>query len=381
MPGMKPTNNSNGSPLRFAMIGCGFWARYQLAAWQELDGAECVALCDLQRSKAEGLASEFGVTSIYEDPNELMSREKLDFVDIVTTEGTHGQLVRLAAEHRLPVICQKPLAPTLAEAEEMSSACRVAGVPLLVHENWRWQRPIRQLKAKLDQGKIGTPFRVRMEMISGFPIFENQPTLRSLDRLILTDLGAHVIDAARYLFGEAQSIYCQTHSIHHNIRGEDVATVVMSMNDGQTTVTCNLAYAGNALERECFPQTMIFIEADQGSLELKPDYWIHETTVDGTSKQRYLPTMYPWVDPDYAIAQSSIVDCHADLLRGLRNSDYQSETCSEDNLKTLKLVFDAYESAKQRKVIPQDLPMQRIQLSHTKPEIQPKPTIQQGVKT
>ena len=59
-----------------------------------------------------------------------------------------ARFVRLAADRRLPVICQKPLAPTLEEAERMVAACREAGVPLLVHENWRWQAPIRAAQAR-----------------------------------------------------------------------------------------------------------------------------------------------------------------------------------------------------------------------------------------
>ncbi len=333
------------------MFGCGFWSKYQLAAWQEVfarqegDGVECVALYNRTRSKAESLAADFRVPAVYDDAEKLLRNEKLDFVDIVTDVNTHGQFVRLVAEHGLPMICQKPLAPTLAEAQAMHSACQQANVQLYVHENWRWQQPIRQLKATLDKGNIGTPFRARIDMLTGFPVFENQPFLRELEQMILADLGTHILDTARFLFGEAESLHCQTHSIHHGIQGEDVATVVMSMNGGKTTVTCNMAYAGNALERECFPQTLVFIEGSKGSLELMPDYWIHETTVNGTEKKCLPPVMYPWADPAYAVAHSSIVDCHADLLRGLRERDYQPETCAEDNLKTLAIVFDAYKSS------------------------------------
>jgi len=378
---MKPTNNSNGTPLRFALIGCGFWARHQLAAWQELEGAQCIAVCDRVRSKAEKFATDFKIASVYDDAEALLKNEKLDFVDIATGVDTHSQLVQLVAEHQLPVICQKPLATSYGEAEDMVDACRHANVPLLVHENWRWQRPIREIKAKLDQGSIGTPYRARIEMLTGcFSIFENQPSLRDLEQLILADLGTHILDTARFLFDEPQSLYCLTHSIHTEILGEDVATVVMNMNDGRTIVTCNMAYAGNSLEHECFPQTMIFIEAEKGTLELKPDYWIHETTVDKTRKQRCAPHLYSWVDPAYAVALSSIVDCHADLLRGLSNRNYQPETTGEDNLKTLKLVFDAYESAKENTVLQPTVPTQRIHLPHSKPEFQTTSTFSRGVK-
>jgi predicted dehydrogenase len=327
------------------MLGCGFWARYQLAGWREVEGVECVALYNRTLDKARSLAERFGIPAVYDDAEQMLRREELVFVDIVTDAAVHGQFVRLAAKHRLPAICQKPLAPTLAEAQQMAEECSRAGVPLLVHENWRWQRPIRALKKVLTDGRIGTPFRARIDMISGFPVFQNQPFLKDLEQFILTDLGTHILDTARYLFGEARSLYCQTHRIHADIRGEDVATVVMVMNDGRTTVTCNLAYAGNALERDCFPQTLIFVEASRGSVELAPDFWLRVTTAEGTSCERHPPPHYDWVDPAYAVVQSSIVDCHRDLARGLIDRGHTPETTAEDNLRTLRLVFDAYESA------------------------------------
>jgi predicted dehydrogenase len=137
--------------------------------------------------------------------------------------------------------------------------------------------PDSQLKRELESGKIGTPFRARIDMISGFPLFENQPFLKDLEQYILTDLGSHILDVARFLFGEAQSLYCHTQRIHPDIKGEDVATVMMKMS-GDTTVVCEMAYAGNYLERERFPETFIFIEGSEGSIELAPDYWIRVTT-------------------------------------------------------------------------------------------------------
>src|SRR5207302_11419488 len=111
----------------------------------------------------------------------------------------------------------KPLAPSLAEAERMVAACDEAGVPLLVHENWRWQTPIRQLKRVLAEGRIGTPFRARIDFLSGFSVFANQPFLAALDRFILTDIGSHILDVARFLFGEVRRLYCQTQRVHRDI--------------------------------------------------------------------------------------------------------------------------------------------------------------------
>ncbi len=351
-------------PLRFAVFGAGFWARPQLAAWRELEGVECAAIYNRTRSKAERLARELGVPAVYDDPEELFRRERLDFADVITDVATHARFVKLAAAHRVPVICQKPMAPTLAEAEDMVRTCRKAGVPFFVHENWRWQTPIREFHRVLASGRIGAPFRARIDMISGFPVFKNQPALKELEQFILSDMGTHILDVARFLFGEAQSLYCQTRRVHRDIKGEDVATVMMrmgaaagrgagsSMKDG-ATVTCTMAYAENHLERDHFPETFIFVEGEKGSAELAPGCWVRETTSAGTHSRRVPPPRYAWADPAYDVAQSSIVACHANLLGALQGKG-KAETTGEDNLKTLRLVFQAYESAAGDRVIALD---------------------------
>ncbi len=333
---------------RFAIIGAGFWARYQLAAWRELSGAECVALCDLNRQKAEILAREFGVPAIYDDAQEMIRSEQLDFIDIISDVTSHSSLVHLAAAHRLPVICQKPMATTLTEAAEMVRVCEKGAVPFFVHENWRWQTPIREVKHELERGSIGKPFRARLHFCSSFPVFDNQPFLKELEQFILTDIGSHILDVARFLFGEAGTLYCQTHRVHPEIKGEDVATVMMTM-DGGMTVTCEMSYASRT-EHERFPETYIYIEGEKGSLELGPDYWIRVTTEAGTNSRRHPPPRYRWTDPAYELIQSSMVPCNANLLDALQGTG-EAESMAADNLRTMQLVFASYESAQSREVV------------------------------
>jgi len=337
------------SNLRFAAFGAGFWARFQLAGWREIGGTECVAIYNRTKSRAEALAREFHIPAVYDDPEALLDNEKLDFVDVITDVDTHGKFVRMAAARRLPVVCQKPLAPSLEEAECMLEVCRNAGVPLLVNENWRWQTPLRELKRVLASGAIGTPFRARIDMISGFPVFANQPFLKELKEFILTDLGSHTLDTARFLFGEADSLYCQIRRVHPDIQGEDVATVMMKMG-GQTTVLVEMAYAENYLERDRFPETAVFVEGNLGSAELTLDYWIRVTTREGTHARRCPPPRYSWADPAYDVVHSSIVPAQANLLAALRG-EAPAETSAEDNIKTVRLVFAAYQSARTGQVI------------------------------
>lgn len=338
------TNRMSAFEKKFAMIGAGFWARYQLAGWGEQSGVRCVAVCDQSVEKATQLAERAGLKSarIYTDARRLFESEKLDFVDIVTNVETHAPLVHLAASHKVAAICQKPLARTLAEAQGMRDACRDAGVPLLVHENWRWQAPLRRLGELLAANPIGRVFRMRIQWNHDFPVFDNQPALKLLEQFMLTDMGTHIFDIPRFLFGEAKSIYCQTQRIHADIRGEDVATVMLGMETG-VTVTCEMSCA-SPLERSYFPQTLALVEGAAGSIELTGDYWLRVTCNGKTVATRHPPPRYGWVDPDYAVAQSSVVACQQNLLEGLRGTG-RAETTADDNLKTLELVFAAYESA------------------------------------
>jgi predicted dehydrogenase len=328
--------------LRLAVLGAGFWSGFQIAAWGELPGVRCVAIYNRTKSKAAAAASRFNIPAVYDDAAALIRNERLDFVDIITDVHSHASLALLAAEHRVPVICQKPLAPSLAIAEQMAASFQAAGVPLLVHENWRWQAPIRALKQVLDSGVIGRVFRAHIQYTNSFPVFDNQPFLKELDQFILADMGTHILDAARFLFGEPRSLVCRTTTVSPGIRGEDVATVMLSTE--YATVICTMSYASR-IEHDRFPETFVFVEGDRGSAEIAPDYWLRTTTAEGTLARRVPPLRYPWSDPTYDLVHASIVPCQANLLAALRG-EAPAETTAEDNLRTLRLVYAAYESAR-----------------------------------
>jgi D-apiose dehydrogenase len=158
-----------------------------------------------------------------------------------------------------------------------------------------------------------------------------------------------MLDLTRFFFGEAESIYCQTQRVHPNIKGEDAATLVLRMTSGVTAII-QIAYVENYVEQESFPETLVFCEADKGSLELAPRLSLRTTTMDGTFVRRVPPPRYEWADRDYAVVHASGVPLNANVLAALRG-DGQAETTGEDNLKTVRLVFAAYESAEKNVVV------------------------------
>ena len=219
--------------LKFAVFGCGFWSKFQIGAWSELKDAELVAVYNRTREKAEKIARYFGVPHVYDNPWDLYKNEHPDFVDIITDVDTHAYFVEMALDHGIKnIICQKPMAPDFETAKRIVSSCSEAGTKLFIHENYRWQAPVRRLKEIIDSGVIGRPFKARVSFLSGYPVFDNQPFLRDLDHFILTDMGSHVLDVCRFLFGECEELWCQTRAVNKGIKGEDLATVMMRMENG-----------------------------------------------------------------------------------------------------------------------------------------------------
>ncbi len=334
--------------MKFAIFGTGFWSNYQIPGWQELKGVKCVAAYNRTRSKAEHIAKKFGIPKVYDDPEILLNKEEeLDFVDICTDAHTHLPFTKMAAERGINVVCQKPMAGSFEDAEKLLAICQANGVKLFINENFRWQTPIRKVKTTMESGVIGEIFKARVSFCSAFAVFENQPFLAELDRFILTDIGSHVLDITRYLFGEAKTLFCRTKRVNPNIKGEDVANCFLEMQSG---VHCyvEMSYA-SILEKESFPQTLVLIEGSKGSIKLEADFLLKVSTKSGTFSERVRPKLYDWADPEYAVVHSSIVDAQRNILEGLQGGE--AETTGADNLRTVELVWKSYESAETDKLI------------------------------
>ncbi len=337
--------------LKFAILGCGFWSQFQLGGWQELEGAECVALYNRTLSKADDLARRFSVPNTYNDAEEMMQKEELDFVDIITDVDTHPKFVELAAKYRKHVICQKPMAPSFELAKKMMQLSKDAGIKFYVHENYRWQPQIRKLKKIIDSGVIGKPFRCNSLWNTAFPLFETQPFLATLEQFALTDQGSHQFDVLRYLFGEADTIYTRIQTVNPSIKGEDVATSVLTMKNGMVCVQ-QISFS-SPLEKEIFPQVLVVVEGDKGSVRLDADYNFAITTGSKTIHEQISMQKYSWQTDRLEPEPPAIVACNNDILLDLMGAG-KAETTATDNFETVKLVWAAYESADKGTAIKMD---------------------------
>jgi D-apiose dehydrogenase len=334
--------------LRGALIGCGFFAVNHMHGWSDAKGADIFAICDKDEARLNAVGDQFNITARYTDARDMLEREKPDFVDIATTVSSHRALVELAAELRIPAICQKPFALNMAEAKAMVAACEAARVPLMVHENFRWQSPIMRVKELIASGEIGKPFWGRVSFRSVYDVFSAQPYLAKGERFIVEDLGIHALDVARFLLGNAETVTAHITRINPHIKGEDVATMLLSHGGGVASVV-DCSYA-TRLQSEPFPETLIEIDGERGTLRLAQGYKLTVTSQKGTRHIDVSPPRLHWASKPWHNIQESVsliqqhwVDC---LVTGK-----QPDTSGRDNLQTLGLVEAVYESDWQGKTV------------------------------
>lgn len=328
--------------LRGGLIGCGFFAINQLHAWRDAEGASIVAICDRDPARLATVGDQFGIARRYTDAKAMLEAEKLDFVDIATTVESHRALVELTTGHGLPTICQKPFAPTIADAKAMVAAAAKARVPLMVHENFRWQSPIRAVKAILDSGEIGTPFFGRVSFRSGYDVYAGQPYLAKVKRFIVDDLGVHVLDVARYLFGDVATMSARTARINPDIAGEDTATMLLDHRSGVTAVV-DCSYSSKR-PVEQFPETVIEVDGSEGSVRLEQGYRLVMRGRSGIAERDASPPLLPWASRPWHNVQESVLAIQQHWIDCLR-SGREPDTSGRDNLNTFALVEGAYAGA------------------------------------
>lgn len=333
--------------MKGALIGCGFFSQNHMHAWRDIPGVEIVALCDIDLSCLEATAKSFNVSRTYQDATEMLAAGGFDFVDIATTVGSHRSLVEKGAQAGMHVICQKPFAENMEDARAMVKAAKSAGKILMVHENFRWQSPIQTALNVVKSGEIGDPFFCRVSFRSGYDVFSGQPYLAEGKRFIIEDLGIHILDIARAFVGDVNQITATTRRINPNIKGEDVATMLLNHTSGATSVV-DCSYSTKRIP-ETFPQSLLEIDGSSGSLRLDAGYKLSVYGKDEYHKD-VSPPLLPWAEKPWHNIQESVQSIQQHFVDCVTN-EIEPQTSGADNLKTLALVEAAYASAERQCII------------------------------
>jgi predicted dehydrogenase len=236
---MSAPSLTRSQPWRIAVVGTGFFSQFHLEGWVGLPGVEVVGVCDLDVGKAQALAQRFGVTRVFGDLAALLEATSPDLVDIITPPGAQGALLAQLYGRGLPVICQKPLGMTYAQAQEFTQTAQQHGMDLIVHENFRfmpWYREMRRLVEACHFGDIhGVSFRLRTGDGQGTNAYlDRQPYFQTMPRLLVAETAVHFIDTFRYLMGEVVAVSARLRRLNPAICAEDAALITFEFESGST---------------------------------------------------------------------------------------------------------------------------------------------------
>ncbi|MFW5697995.1 MAG: Gfo/Idh/MocA family protein [Fimbriimonadaceae bacterium] len=164
-------------------------------------------ICGRTEDAVRGAAHEYGWEGYETDWRKVIEDPEIDIIDIVTPGNTHAEMAIAAAEAGKIVFCEKPIGNTLREAQDMYDAVQKAGVPSAVFHNYRKAPALSLAKRMIEEGKLGDLYHFRAVYLQDFIVDPDFPMIWRLDKDVagsgtLGDLGAHLIDSARFLVGE-----------------------------------------------------------------------------------------------------------------------------------------------------------------------------------
>lgn len=205
-------------PIRFGVVGYKFMGKAHSNALARLPmffetsrPVERRALCGRDAQWVAEAAASFGYAEVETDWKKFIERSDIDAIDITAPSNFHKEIAIAAAKNGKHVFCEKPLALTTGDAREMLDAVTEAGVKHQIGFNYRFAPALVLAKKMIEQGKLGKIFHFRGSFLQDWIIDPDFPKVWRLDKKVcgsgsLGDLGAHVIDAARYLAGDIASV-------------------------------------------------------------------------------------------------------------------------------------------------------------------------------
>ncbi|HEX2556457.1 MAG TPA: Gfo/Idh/MocA family oxidoreductase [Microvirga sp.] len=229
------TAGANRGELRAGLVGAGMISLYHLRAWQAVAGARIVAICDVDEGRARARAAEFGIERVYSDPARMFAEGGFELVDIAASVDAHAPLTRLAADHGVHVLLQKPMTRTVAQAEALVAAVGER-VRFMVHENYRFRPHYMTVRRWMDEGRIGTPRHAAMAVrgsglcsLDGETPFlvKRQPYLLDFERNLVFETMIHHLDVLRLLVGPLRVVAARLNRLASGLPGEDTASILM----------------------------------------------------------------------------------------------------------------------------------------------------------
>jgi len=224
--------------IKVGVVGVGAIAeRSQIPAFSSIEGVQIVALSDIDQTKAQRVAKIYSIPHIFSDYNKMFELEELDAVSICTPNFLHAPVAIAAAKAGKHILCEKPMATTLEEADEMIKTARESKVILMIEQSFRFIPKNEVVKEIIDKGLIGKIFHIRTRFASPGPEFWS-PTgkwffsKQKAGGGALIDDGIHSVDLMRWFVGEVKEVIGISDTLVKDIEVDDNAVAALKFQNG-----------------------------------------------------------------------------------------------------------------------------------------------------
>ena len=331
--------------FRVAVAGTGYFSRFHYDAWQRL-GVDLVGCCSLDGAQAAEVAAEFEVARTFIDFAKMLDVVQPDIVDIVTPPPTHAGFIRAALDRAIPIVCQKPFTASLGEATAVVEEAELAGTPLIVHENFRFQPWYLEIRNLLDEGLVGTPYEIAFRMRPGDgqgpdAYLSRQPYFQQMPRFLVHETGVHFVDVFRFLMGEVATVWSDLRRLNPVISGEDAGVIVFAFADGARGVFDANRLADHAAENRRLTMGEMLLEGSKATIRLDGEGRIF-VRPHGSNDERAHD--YGWTNTGFA--GDSVYRLQAHVLAHLA-AHGPLHNNARDYLTNLRIVDAIYASSKE----------------------------------
>lgn len=284
------------SKTRVATTGTGYFSQFQYEAWTRMNDVEIVAVFNRTEENGRRVAEAYGIPEVFTDLDEMLAIAKPDLLDIITPPVTHLDYIRIAARHRVPMICQKPFCRNLGEGEEAVRIAEAAKTLLVIHENFRFQPWYGEAKRLLEAGALGDPYEITFHLRPGDgqgprAYLDRQPYFQTMDRFLVHETAIHLIDTFRYLMGEVGEVYARLKRLNPVIAGEDAGIILFDFAGGARGVFDGNRLVDHAAENRRLTMGEMLVEGSEAVLRLDGDGRLY---LRGHGSNHEEEVSYPW---------------------------------------------------------------------------------------
>lgn len=343
----------SATPLRIALVGCGRISRTHFDAIAGVTGIELSAVCDVVEHRAREAAEGRGVPW-YTSVEAMLNGSPCDAVAICTPSGMHPEHGILAARAGKHVICEKPIAITLAAADALVRACDDAGVRLFVVKQNRLNPPVQLLRRAIDKGRFGRIYMANTTVRWTRPqeYYDQAPWrgTRALDGGALLNQASHYVDLLQWMVGPVESVLAETATLARRIEMEDSGAATLRFASGALGVieVTMLTYPRNL-------EGSLTILGERGTVRIggtavnRVEHWVFSDYDDDDKLVEAVATAPPNV---YGFGHAGY---YRNVLAVLRRGG-TPDTDGRAGRKSLELILAIYQSAAtgQRVMLPLD---------------------------